>query len=143
MNNLVRRAAPVMTLCLAAFGGAGAQGGTAPQPPASGPLQYRSAFADYKPWQDTRPGDWRALNDAVKGGAMSGMDMSSMKGTGDRKEMSNVPGVRGMAAHDAPMPVASKPVDAGHSQAPAKSASVPAMPDMPAHSGHDMKGGHQ
>lgn len=143
MNNLIRRAAPVMVLCLAALGGARAQGGMAPQAAASAPLQYRSAFADYKPWQDTRPGDWRALNDAVKGDAMSGMDMSSMKGMGDRKGMADVPGVSGMAAHDVPMPVATKPVDAGHSHPPAKAASMPAMPEMPAHSGHDMKGGHQ
>lgn len=144
MNNLIRRAAPVMALCLAALGGALAQGGAAPQAAAaSDPLPYRSAFADYKPWQDTKPGDWRALNDAVKGDAMSGMDMSSMKSMGDMKGMLNVPGVSGLAAHDAPMPVASKPVDAGHSHPPAKAASIPAMPEMPAHAGHDMEGGHQ
>ena len=28
-------------------------------------LRYRSAFADYTPWQDLKPGHWRALNDAV------------------------------------------------------------------------------
>ena len=36
---------------------------------ANGPapaLRYQSAFADYKPWQDTRPGDWRAVNDNVR-----------------------------------------------------------------------------
>jgi hypothetical protein len=140
MNNLTRRAAPVMALWLAALGGALAQGGTAPQPAASAPLPYRSAFADYKPWQDTKAGDWRALNDAVKGESMSGMDMSNMKGMGDAKDMPEMPGMSGPTAHDVPMPVASKPIDAGHPDHPTKAAS---MPGMPAHSGHDMKGGHQ
>jgi hypothetical protein len=32
----------------------------------SGPaLRYVSAFADYKPWQETPPSDWRAVNDAL------------------------------------------------------------------------------
>ena len=29
------------------------------------PHCYQSAFADYKPWQDLKPGDWRALNNGV------------------------------------------------------------------------------
>lgn len=29
-------------------------------------LLYRSAFSDYRPWQEIRPGDWRALNDNVR-----------------------------------------------------------------------------
>lgn len=28
-------------------------------------LKYTSAFADYKPFKDLEPGDWRALNHAV------------------------------------------------------------------------------
>jgi hypothetical protein len=32
-------------------------------------LQYESAFADYKPWQDIQPGDWRAMNEALGKGA--------------------------------------------------------------------------
>lgn len=28
-------------------------------------LNYQSAFADYKPYQDLKPGDWRAANDTV------------------------------------------------------------------------------
>lgn len=28
-------------------------------------LKYTSAFADYRPFKDLEPGDWRALNDAV------------------------------------------------------------------------------
>lgn len=30
------------------------------------PPRYRSAYADYTPWQDIRPGDWRRLNDALR-----------------------------------------------------------------------------
>lgn len=47
--------------------------------PAS-PLTYRSAFADYKPWQDAKPGDWKALNDAV--GKSGGHSMSMPMGAG-------------------------------------------------------------
>lgn len=28
-------------------------------------LRYHSAFADYKPWRDVEPADWRQLNDAL------------------------------------------------------------------------------
>jgi len=35
-------------------------------------LRYDSAFADYKPWQETQPADWRAVNDAVRGAAQGG-----------------------------------------------------------------------
>lgn len=38
----------------------------APGPKASAPaMRYQSAFADYHPWQDIQPGDWRQLNDAL------------------------------------------------------------------------------
>ena len=30
------------------------------------PLRYASAFSDYKPWQETKRGDWRQLNDNVR-----------------------------------------------------------------------------
>lgn len=29
-------------------------------------LEYRSAFSDYKPWQEIEPADWRAVNDTVR-----------------------------------------------------------------------------
>lgn len=44
-------------------------------------LNYQSAFADYKPYQDIKPGDWRAANDAVSkaagGHSGSGMSMAA------------------------------------------------------------------
>ena len=46
-------------------------------PAATSELTYQSAFADYKPYQDLKLGDWRAANDAVgKGpGGHSGQGM--------------------------------------------------------------------
>lgn len=35
-----------------------------PKTPAR-PLAHRSAFADYKPFQDIAPGEWRRLNETV------------------------------------------------------------------------------
>ena len=37
-------------------------GGVAP----TRPLHYESAFADYKPWRELSPADWRAVNEAVR-----------------------------------------------------------------------------
>ena len=143
MNNLIQRVAPALALCLAVLGPAHAQGRAAPSPTASSPLQYRSAFADYKPWQDIGPGDWRALNDAVKGDSMPGMDMSRTEGAGDAKGMPDMPGMRGSSGREAPMPVASTHARTGHAHTRAKAAPMPAKPAMDAHHGHDMKGGRQ
>ncbi|MCK6432774.1 MAG: hypothetical protein L6Q68_07055 [Aquabacterium sp.] len=33
-------------------------------------LAHRSAFADYQPFQDINPGDWRRLNDTVGAAAL-------------------------------------------------------------------------
>lgn len=66
MNKILIRLAPAMALALPAA--VVAQGGGAarssPNTEAGG-LQYRSAFADYSPWQDVNPADWRAVNDAL------------------------------------------------------------------------------
>lgn len=40
-----------------------------PKAPAR-PLNHASAFADYQPFQDIAPGDWRRLNDALGGSAL-------------------------------------------------------------------------
>ena len=101
MNNFFRWLAPAVALCipLALL----AQPDSHPAPgkaDAIAPrLQYRSAFADYKPWQDTKPGDWKAMNDAVgkSGGHSTGMP------TG---------------AASAPAPAASKPAMPDHSGRP-------------------------
>ncbi len=139
MKHLIQRVAPVLALCLAALG----PDATAAQAEASAPLSYRSAFADYKPWQDTRLGDWRALNDAVKGDSMSAMDMSGMKGTGDTNSMANMPATNGMSGHGMPMSSASSLAHGSQSHPPSRAASMPATHDMSAHPGHDTQGGHQ
>ena len=76
-------------------------------------LRYPSAFADYKPWQDAQPGDWRALNDAVR------PPSASAHGHGA------VPAI----AHPSSPPQAKQaaPVPPGHS----------------GHGDHSMHGGHQ
>lgn len=30
-------------------------------------LRYQSAFADYKPWQDLQPSNWRGMNESLRG----------------------------------------------------------------------------
>ena len=43
--------------------------GSAQQTPV---LRYDSAFKDYKRWQDTKPADWRGVNDALKNAPKDG-----------------------------------------------------------------------
>jgi hypothetical protein len=113
MSNFFIRWAPAVASCLAPF--ASALAGSAEPTPvaASAPPAYRSVFADYKPWQDLKPGNWRALNDALgsgEAGAMGAMhDMSGMHGP---------------------------PSSAPAASAPASAASAAA------HSAHHMQGGH-
>jgi len=46
-----------------------AAGQTAPRTEATA-LRHSSAFADYQPYRDIEPGDWRGLNDAVGAAAL-------------------------------------------------------------------------
>lgn len=85
---------------------------TAASAPAT-PLRYTSAFADYQAWQDSPPGDWRRLNDALGARAAIGMPM--------------------------PMPMSTPTPTAGAaSAAAAGAATVPKMPPMKQgkHAGH-------
>ena len=52
-----------------------AQPGNTEPPKQSPQLSYQSTFADYKPWQATKPGNWKAMNDVVgnSGGHSMGM----------------------------------------------------------------------
>jgi hypothetical protein len=71
MHNPIFRLAPAVALSLPLL--AGAQQSPPPSAKASAPtLPYRSAFADYKPWQDIKPGNWRQLNDTLTSGAAGG-----------------------------------------------------------------------
>jgi hypothetical protein len=112
MHNHFLRLVPAVALCapLAAL----AQSGRADPTDAlaSAPaLRYPSAFSDYKPWQELKPADWRAVNDQVRGAAATG---------------------GGHAGHNMSMPMAPA------ASAPAPKASAPAMPG---HGGHRMQGG--
>lgn len=99
MNNIFFRLLPAAVLCLPllAVGQTGRADPAAAK--ASAPaLRYQSAFADYKPWQDASPGDWRALNDALRAQAAGGSGHAG-------HAMPAMP-----AAASAPPPSASKPV---------------------------------
>lgn len=77
MNNLYRRLASAVALGipLAAFAQLATTDAVKPSASAS-TLQYRSAFADYKPYKDVPLADWRAVNDDVAGS--SGMGQMPM-----------------------------------------------------------------
>jgi hypothetical protein len=67
------RLAPAVVLCLPLLVSARAGRADPTDARASAPpLRYASAFADYKPWQDIKPGDWRAVNDGVRQAASQG-----------------------------------------------------------------------
>lgn len=63
MNNFLNRLAPAMALSLALPVFAQQASDPADARTAGPQLRYQSAFADYKPWQDIKVGDWRRLND--------------------------------------------------------------------------------
>ena len=83
------------------------------------PLGYQSAFSDYKPWQDIKPADWRAVNDTVRDAAAKG------GGHGDHGAAPAGPAASPQAA---PRPATSNPAPAAAPQAPA---------------GHQGHGGHK
>ena len=78
------------------------------------PLGYSSAFADYKPWQDIKPADWRAVNDTVR---------DAKPGSGHAGH-----GAAPAAAPASPPQAAPRPAAPAPAQAPA---------------GHQGHGGHQ
>ena len=86
---------------------------------AAAPLRYRSAFSDYKPWQDIKQGDWRAVNDTVRDAGQGG---------GHAGHGMDAPGARSAAS-----------APEGKAAAPDGKASAPAA--MPDHGGHQMQGG--
>lgn len=73
MNNTSLRLVPAVALCLPLLAPAQANRPDPADPKASAPaLRYQSAFADYKPWMDAQPGDWRRVNDSVRDAAVKG-----------------------------------------------------------------------
>src|SRR4051812_45983312 len=70
MNILLFRLALGAALCLPLLAPAQALPGDPANAKAPAPaLRYQSAFADYRPWQDLKAGDWRALNDNLAAAA--------------------------------------------------------------------------
>jgi hypothetical protein len=66
MKNYVKTLARALVLCLPPWIAAQAADGGQAEPTTPSPgLRYESAFADYRPYQDIKPGDWRAINAAV------------------------------------------------------------------------------
>jgi len=68
MNNLLYRLAPAVVLGLPALALAQQSGNPRDTQAPVQALRYQSAFTDYKPWQDIKPGDWLQLNDNVRSG---------------------------------------------------------------------------
>jgi hypothetical protein len=125
MNISLRFSAGALALGLPLL--VGAQGVAAAAADAKAPaasLSYQSAFADYKPYQDVPPGDWKALNDTVRDSGdgqmnMGSMNMShdmSMPATGDAaKGKSPSAPMRMDGPHSMP---SKKPADKSSSPAP-------------------------
>lgn len=86
---------------------------------AAPPLRYNSSFADYKPWRDTKPGDWRALNDALQGTGAGGGH------AGHATPPAPAPLAPHTAPHAAPHAAPRAAPHAAH-QAPPQAASAPA-----------------
>lgn len=104
MNNVFRRLAPAVALCLPLAAHTQATRVEPADPKAPAPtLRYQSAFSDYKPWQDAKPGDWRALNDGL------GAPAASRAGGAHA-----MPSAAGSSAPKAGMPGAEKPAHADH-----------------------------
>lgn len=86
MNKLAHGLAPALVLCLPLGVLAQSASSQAEDSKAAAPaLRYPSAFSDYKPWQDIKPGDWRQLNDALvsppgQAGAHAGHAMPARSG---------------------------------------------------------------
>ena len=73
MNNILQRLAPLVALSLPLLALAQASRLDPADPKTPAPaLRYPSAFTDYKPWQDSKPGDWRAVNDTIRDAAAKG-----------------------------------------------------------------------
>jgi len=87
-------------------------------------LGYPSAFSDYKPWQEIKAADWRAVNDTVRDAAAKG---GGHEGHGTAAAPVPTP-ASAAVPHAAPRPAAPAPAPAPASQAPA---------------GHQGHGGHK
>lgn len=108
MKNTTFRLATAMALCLPGL----ALAQTDPAPASA--LRFESAFADYKPWADVSPADWRTVNETVRSKAGAGAHSGH-----------SAPAVPASATQGKPAPP------------PA------ATTGEPGHSGHQMHGGQK
>lgn len=77
-------------------------------------LKYTSAFADYKPFKDLEPGDWRALNDAVGAAAAKQVVQPSQPSPTSPATVPPAAPKAGMPAHDMKsMPGMNHPMQGG------------------------------
>ena len=80
-------------------------------------LGYASAFSDYKPWQDLKPADWRAVNDTVRdAAAKSGghAGHGAAPASAPTPQPSAVPQAAPRPAVPAPAPARAPQAPAGH-----------------------------
>ena len=99
MNHFLLRRVPAAVLCLPllALAQAGRTDPADPKTPAPA-LRYQSAFADYKPWQELKPGDWRAVNAGV-GGAHAGHEMPADQPASAPAPRATMPAMPGHGSH--------------------------------------------
>lgn len=90
-----------------------AQAGKSEPPKATPQLTYQSAFADYKPYQDTPIANWRELNDQVVG-APGGASGHAGHRMGGMKVMEMTP--KHAVPASAATPVKTSPMHQGHSK---------------------------
>ena len=117
MKNPLLTWAVVLAACVPLL--ATAQAPKTEAPKSAQQLTYQSAFADYKPYADAPPGDWRDLNNKVAGGS----------GGASGHAAHGMEGMKGMAKSSAPAASASAPMQM-------KSKPMP----MPMHDSHHGKG---
>lgn len=84
MNPVLSWLAPALALSLSWPAVAQPRADAAALERSAPPPRYRSAYADYTPWQDLRPGDWRQLNDALRPATGSASGQSGHAGHGGR-----------------------------------------------------------
>ncbi len=100
MKNNLRAVGVALAACAPLLALAQAASST---PPKNSPqLSYQSAFADYKPWQDSKLGDWKAMNDAVGKSGGHAMDMP-MSGASAPAAAASKPAMSDHSGHQMPM----------------------------------------
>lgn len=136
MNNSLKFSAGAFALGLPLL--VGAQGVLPAATDAKAPrlsLRYQSAFADYKPYQDVPPGDWKALNDTVRDGSAGQMGMGG-------RDMTDGMSMPARDATKVTTPSSPMHMSGAHAM-PNKTPAGMARPSAPTHmdAAHPMSGG--